>query len=149
MCLSALTAFRFSVRHVNSYAGWLITHDVMSIVAPATIETEFSIISVPLVPTSPSITAPLPEFNALKYPAVPVASALASCVIALAVALPAAHVPKAVALNGNVPSNVPVAAESTPGLVPVRISIEPLFTKSVNAVPAAFRAAIVISMINP
>jgi hypothetical protein len=133
------------------YAGWLITHDVMSIVAAATIETEFNSKSPPppVAVTVPSITAPLPEFNALKYPAVPVASALASCVIALAVALPAAHVPKAVALNGNVPSNVPVAAESTPGLAPVRISIEPVFNKSVNAVPAAFLAAIVISIIHP
>src|SRR4051812_37337517 len=66
--------------------------------APAEIATELRFRFAPLVPTDPSNTGVVPSlFNARNHVAVPVLSADASAVIALAVETPFTDAPKAVA----------------------------------------------------
>lgn len=99
-------------------------HDVMSMVPPATMDTESRFMSAPDVDTEPSMIAVLFESYTRNQPAVPVASADESPVIAFAVATPADAAPNAGSEQVSVPSRVPDAAVATvAGWVPVRISM--------------------------
>ena len=81
--------------------------------APATMEVVLRLIQAPEVETSPSISAVVPsDFHARAHPAVPVASALESDVIAAAVITPEEAAPNAVALNVSSARSVPDAAVS-------------------------------------
>jgi hypothetical protein len=98
-------------------------------VPPAMIDVESSVMSPPppVAVTLPSITAVPAESYPRNQPAVPVASAVVSDVIALAVAtlgLAVVAFPNAGSLNVRVASNVPDAAVfAVAGCEPVRISM--------------------------
>jgi hypothetical protein len=79
--------------------------EVTSTAAPAEIATEFKLRSLAEVPHSPWILEEPPEVSSRKNDAVPVASAVVSPVIALAVATPLLAAPKAVPERVNVASN--------------------------------------------
>lgn len=120
----------------------------IEIVPPATIVLLSNVMSgvaaaLPAVPwNSPAVSA-APFANTRKYPAVPLASALMSGVIALAVAVPVALAPNAVAPKVLVPSSVPEEASATlAGGAPVRMAIVPLLQRAVIALQAAFLGAV-------
>ena len=101
----------------------------------------------PAVPWKMTLPAPL---LTRKCPAVPVASALVSLVMAFAVATPDDAAAKAVLLNVSVPSKVPLSASlGLVGGAPVRIASVPAppaftSTSAVMASHAALRAAVLI-----
>lgn len=90
----------------------------MLTVLPDVIAVVLKFRSAPEVPHSPSATssAPVPVARIRKYPAVPVASALESLVMADAVIRPpglaSVAAPNAGSVNVRVPNKVPVAAVS-------------------------------------
>lgn len=125
--------------------------DVILTVEPAVIAVVLKLRSEPDVPHSPSATssAPVPVARIRKYPAVPVASADVSDVMADAVSRPPGLASVAAPNIGSdavsVASSVPVAAVSgsagwAPVLMSIAAAVEPMFTWSSNESAKALAA---------
>ena len=101
--------------------GSVIVSAETSTCAPAVKLTELKFNSAPVVDTSPSHKAVVPsDLKMRNQPAVPVASAAESLVMAAAVITPPEAAPKAVAFICNSATNVPLAAVyGVAGFVPV------------------------------
>jgi hypothetical protein len=138
---------------MRQLVGCETVHEVTATVPDATMLVLSRVMSPPppVAVTDPSMIAVPPPEYARNQPAVPVASADVSDVIAAAVAtegLAVVAAPNAVADSGSVASSVPDAAVfAVAGCEPVRISMypaPPTSRRSTTASHAAFAAACVI-----